>query len=130
MSSTINDYLRLSQEDRDAMRTNAHSLLVRARESYTNLLAAEAMIAARKTLPNAARLVFSVGDDVFGPSVSLVGVYDSAGKRLWFIEWDDEWPDESEVTDLLASAVDYGDSRYDPFDSMDDDLYEYTLPEE
>jgi hypothetical protein len=34
---------------------------------------------ARGVFPNLARLVFTIGEDIFGPSVSLVAAYDAAG---------------------------------------------------
>ncbi len=129
MPSTIKDYLTLTSDQRDRVRTAVRSLAVRSNEHYCDLLAAEAVLAARTAYPDTTRLVFTLGEDITGPTAMLVGAYNRAGELLWYIDRDGEWPDESQVTDLLAAAADRFDG-YCPFtDAREDkDLDEYELP--
>ena len=64
-----------------------------------------------------------------GGTAMLVGAYNRAGELLWHIDRDGEWPDESQVTDLLAAAADWFDGHR-PFTNAreDKDLDEYELP--
>ena len=76
--------------------------------------------------PDVVRLVFRAEEDRSGASVMLVAAYSASGELLWHIERDDEWPDETQVTDRLAAAWDW--SRGELFPRCDDDgLYEFTL---
>jgi hypothetical protein len=127
--STIKDYLTLTSDQRDRVRTAVRSLAVRSNEQYSGLLAAEAVLAARTEYPDTTRLVFTLGEDITGPTAMLVGAYNRAGELMWHIDRDGEWPDESQVTDLLAAAADWFDGHR-PFTNAreDKDLDEYELP--
>jgi hypothetical protein len=114
VSTTIHDYLTLTEQQRDAVRTAVRSLATRSRERYADLLAAEAVLAARTVYPDTALLVFSLGEDVTGTTAMLVAAYDRTGTRLWHVEQDDEWPDESEVSDLIAAALDWCSDDHHP----------------
>jgi len=68
MNTAIDTYLTLTRQQRNGVRTTVRSLSVRARDYYADLLAAEAGAAARDVFPQLARLVFTLGEDVTGPS--------------------------------------------------------------
>jgi hypothetical protein len=80
--------------------------------------------------PQLARLVFTIGEDILGPTASLVAAYDTAGHRLWHVEHDDEWPDETDVTDKLTAAYEWCPGERVPFAQAreDPDMYEYLPP--
>jgi hypothetical protein len=130
MNTAIDAYLALSRQQRDSVRTTVRSLAVHAGEHYADLLAADAGAAAREVFPQLARLVFSLGEDVLGPSASLVAAYDPAGRLLWHVAHDDEWPDESDVTDKLTAAYEWRPDNRVPFRQAgeDPDMYEYLPP--
>jgi hypothetical protein len=98
-------YTRLAATTREQTLAAARTRAQQAARRYAELLAAEAGIAARAVLPTVAQPVFRLTDDVFGPSATLVAAYGNTGRLQWHIELDDEWPDESLVTDLLAAAT-------------------------
>jgi hypothetical protein len=102
---------------------------VRGNEHYADLLAAEAVLTARAEYPDTHRLVFQLSDDITGTTAMLVAAYDRNATLLWHLERDDEWPDESQVTDLLAASADWS-RDYHPFNEArdDSDLDEYELP--
>ncbi len=105
MSDLPENYPRLGE---DARRELLHAAYDQGRQAtlhYARLLAAEAGIAARVVYPTVARLVFRLTDDVCGASATLLAAYCHDGRRLWHIDVDDEWPDESLVTDHLAAAA-------------------------
>ena len=79
--------------------------------------------------PRVARLVFRLTDDITGPSATLVAAYTVGGQRLWHLDTDDEWPDESLVTDHLAAAAGWNDNTFTIVDTDSDGeyLYEYHL---
>lgn len=106
------DYRRLPDAIRDARRIAAHSRATLAREHYVDLLVAEAGIAAQAVHPDLARLVFQLGQDVVGSSVTLIAAYAPDGHQLWHTDDGQEWPDESLVTDHLAAAADTGDGYF------------------
>jgi hypothetical protein len=128
MSGTVHHYLTLNPGQRDSVRTAVRYLAVRSGEHYAELLAAEAGLAARTAYPDTARLVFSLGEDITGPTATLVAAYTRDGTQLWHVDQDDEWPDESRVTGLLAAAADWLDG-YHPFSDAPEnaDLEEYQL---
>jgi hypothetical protein len=130
MHTAIDAYLTLSHQQRDRVRTTVRSLAVHASWHYADLLAADAGTAAREVFPQLGRLVFTIGEDVLGPSASLVAAYDTAGNRLWHVEHDDEWPDESDVTDKLTAAYEWGADHRLPFRQAREgpDMYEYLPP--
>lgn len=119
-------YTRLPDATREDVRTAARTQAARAAEHYADLLAAEAGIAARTAFPNVAQLVFRLTDDIGGPSATLVAAYTADGRRLWHVDTDDEWPDESVVTDHLAAAADRCDD-YFPAAAVGDDLFQLDL---
>jgi hypothetical protein len=127
MNTAICAYLTLPRQQRDSVRSTVRSLAARAGEHYADLLAADAGAAAREVFPQLARLVFTIGEDVLGPTASLVAAYDIAGHRLWHVEHDDEWPDESDVTDKLTGAYEWRSDSRVPFRHAgeDPDMYEY-----
>ena len=97
-------YIRLSKTTREQTLEAARSQAQRAAAQYARLLAAEAGIAARVELPTVARLLFRLTDDVTGPSATLIAAHGNTGRLQWYVDLDDEWPDESLVTDHLAAA--------------------------
>jgi hypothetical protein len=101
----VADYIDLSEPARQQERAAARSHAVRAAEDYADLLAAEAGIAARDILPTVGQLTFRPTDEVTGQSAVLVAAYDEDGRRLWHLDRDGEWPDESLVTDHLMAAL-------------------------
>ena len=108
----ISGYLRLPDPVREQTLAAAHKQAKRAAAQYARLLAAEAGIAARAVHPRVARLVFRLTDDITGPSATLVAAYAAGGRRLWHLDTDDEWPDESLVTDHLAAAAEWDDNAF------------------
>jgi hypothetical protein len=127
--TTVHEYLTLHPAQRDRVRSAVRDLADRTNERYADLLAVEAVLAARAVYPDTHRLVFRLGDDVTGTTATLVAAYDRAGGLLWHVDRDEEWQDESEVTDLLAAAVDWCDGYYPFTDAREDtDLDEYELP--
>lgn len=126
MNDTLHDYLQLNEKNRIGMRIDIHDQLTRTKKLYADFLAAEAVMVVRKVEPSAARLAFSISDiDPLGISVTLLAVYDAAGNQLW--DWDfaeNEWPDESEVTDLLGSAAETNTAHFRYIDGA----YQYALP--
>ncbi|GAA4470943.1 hypothetical protein [Phytohabitans houttuyneae] len=122
-------YLLLPEPEREAVRAAARQAAVRADIAYADLLAAEAALAARREQPEAARLLFSLSEDAFGASATLVVVYDRSGRQLWHVDVDEEWPDESLVTDLLADAWDWFRGDLFPVAAQDGDLFEFVLPD-
>ncbi len=120
-------YTRLPDATRDSVRTAARTQAARAAERYTDLLAAEAGIAARAQFPHLAQLVFRLTDDVDGPSATLIAAYAANGRRLWHVDGDQEWPDESLVTDHLAAAADWCPDGYFPATAVGDDLFQLDL---
>jgi hypothetical protein len=125
---TIDEYLTRPRHERDNARAQARSRAVQAHEYYADLLAAEAGIAARTAFPDTARLFSELTEDITGSSASLVAAYTATGQRLWHTDSDDEWLDQSEVTDNLAAAWDWYHGDYFPTACHDADLYEYELP--
>jgi len=128
VNTTIDEYLTLSPTHRDRVRVAVRDLAVRANERYAGLLAAEAVLAARTTYPDTHRLVFRLADDITGTTATLVAAYNRTGALLWHADHDGEWPDESEVTDLLAASVDWYDGHPFTESREDKDLDEYELP--
>jgi hypothetical protein len=122
-------YMTLPDREREALLGTARQAAESADAGYADLLAAEAAVAARRTHPQVARLVFSLSEDVFGSSAALVAAYDRAGRRLWHVDLDDEWPDETLVTDLLAAAWDWYRGDCFPTAPQDPDLFQFTLPD-
>ena len=112
--TTMHDYLTLNPAQRDRVRSAVRDLAVRTNERYADLLAVDAVLAARAVYPGTHRLVFRLGDDVTGTTATLVAAYDRTGAPLWHVERNEEWEDESELTDLLAACVDWYDG-YFPF---------------
>ena len=71
-------------------------------------------------------LVFRAEEDPSGTSVMLVATYSATGEQLWHSQRNDEWPDETQLTDRLAAAWDW--SRGQLFPRRDyDGLSEFTL---
>jgi hypothetical protein len=102
------DYAALTTEQRDAVRWQARREAEKAMRRYANLAATEAGIGARCIYPTLTKLAFTVGDDGEGGlCISLVTAYGPAAEVLWNQDSDDEWPDESEVTDMLEAAYDW-----------------------
>jgi hypothetical protein len=101
----VADYIDLPEPARAQERAAARDHAVRGAEDYAGLLAAEAGIAARDVFPTVGHLTFRLTDDAAGPSAVLVAAYDEDGWRLWHIDRDGEWPDESLVTDHLTAAA-------------------------
>ena len=125
----IDRYLLLPDHRRSEMRASNRDFAVAVQRRYAALLAAEAAIAAWRVQPDAARLVFALTEDVLtGPSARLIAAYDIAGRRLWDTDRDDEWPDESLVTDWLAAASRCYPGGYFPPAREDSARYEYKLP--
>ena len=117
----------MPDDRRGSVRATVASLATRLHRHYTDLLAAEAAIAARRVYPDTTRLVFTLTDDATGPSAMLIAAYNSAGRRLWHIDHDGEWPDESDVTDKLTAASHW--CRADVFPAVEDTGHcEYQLP--
>ena len=114
---THRGYAQLAEADREQLRGTARALADQAALRYADLLAAEAGIAARAVYPTVGRLVFALSTDVFGVSATLVAAYTTDGAQLWHAGTDDEWPDDSLVTDYLAAAAEVRD---DYFPSVDD----------
>lgn len=88
-------------------------------QRYADLQAAEAGIAARNVFPDLARLTFRLTDDIDGPSATLIAGYTAQGRRLWHVDADEEWPDESLVSDHLAAAADWCPDYFPPADEED-----------
>jgi hypothetical protein len=129
MSTTVHEYQSLTPAQRDRVRTAVRDVAVRTNERYADLLAAEAVLTAQAVYPTVHRLVFNLGEDVTGTTAMLVAAYDRAGGLLWHVDRDGEWEDESQVTDLLAAAVDWYHGHYPFTDAREDkDLDEYELP--
>ena len=127
--TTVHEYVTLNPAQRDRIRSAVRDVAVRTDECYADLLAAEAVLTARAVYPDTHRLVFRLGEDVTGTTATLVAAYDRAGGLLWHVDRAGEWPDESQVSDLLASAVDWYDGHYPFTDAREDtDLDEYELP--
>jgi hypothetical protein len=121
----INGYTRLPEAIRETTRAAARTKAQQAARRYAQLLAAEAGIAARAQLPTVARLVFRLSEDMFGPSATLVAAYGNTGRVQWHVDLDDEWPDESLVSDHLAAAAHWCP---DIFPATDDgDTYQLDL---
>jgi hypothetical protein len=116
-------YMTLPDREREALLGAARQAAERAGAGYADLLAAEAAAAARRIHPQVARLVFSLSEDVTGSSAALVAAYDRAGRRLWHVDRDDEWPDETLVTDMLAAAWDWYRGECFPAARQDPDLF-------
>jgi hypothetical protein len=76
--------------------------------------------------PDVARLVFGLSDEIDGACATLLAAYDAAGRVLWHIDTDDEWPDESLVTDHLAAAADWNPDYFSAAADTDD-AYELHL---
>jgi hypothetical protein len=127
--STLQQYLTLKPAQRDRVRSAVRDLAVRGNEHYADLLAAEAVLTARAEYPDTHQLVFQLSDDITGTTAMLGAAYDRDATPLWRLERDDEWPDESQVTDLLAASADRS-RDYHPFNEArdDSDLAEYELP--
>jgi hypothetical protein len=127
--ASISGYIRLPHPVREQTLAAAHRQAERAAAQYARLLAAEAGIAARAVYPHVARLVFRLTDDLTGPSATLVAAYTAGGRQLWHLDTDDEWPDESLVTDPLAAAADWHDNAFTIVDTDSDGeyLYEHHL---
>jgi hypothetical protein len=125
----LTGYIRLPDPVREQTLAAAHQQAQRAAAHYARLLAAEAGIAARAVCPRVARLVFRLPADITGPSATLVAAYTADGQRLWYLDTDDEWPDESLVTDHLAAAADWNDNAFTIVDTDTDGeyLYEHNL---
>ncbi|GAA4731818.1 hypothetical protein [Phytohabitans rumicis] len=122
-------YMSLPDRERETVLGTARQAAEHADAGYADLLAAEAAVAARRTRPQVARLVFSMDEDVTGSSAALVAAYDRAGRRLWHVDLDDEWPDETLVTDMLAAAWDWYRGDCYPAANEDADLFQFTLPD-
>ena len=107
--TTQSGYIRLSKTTREQTLEAARTQAQRAAAQYARLQAAEAGIAARAVLPTVARLLFRLTDDctdaVTGPSATLIAAHGNTGRLQWHVDLDDEWPDESLVTDHLAAAA-------------------------
>lgn len=125
------EYLRRPQREREQIRASLRETATRARRTYAELLAAEAGIAARCRYPNLARLTFTLSADAEGVSAMLVGAYTATGRRLWHVDHDEEWPDESLVADRLAAAYQWWADLFDPAPVDHDppgDRYQLTVP--
>jgi hypothetical protein len=118
-------YTELPATNREQALAAARTQAQQAARRYAELLAAEAGIAARTVLPTVAQLVFRLTKDALGPSASLVAGYGNTGRLQWHVDLDDEWPDESLVTDLLAAAAQWSDIF--AATDEDDDAYRYDL---
>src|SRR5439155_13158252 len=97
MSTTVQEYMTLNSAQRDRVRSAVRDVAVRSNEHYADLLAAEAVLTARALYPGVHRLVFRLGEDIGGATVTLVAAYDQCGTRLWHVDRDGQWPDESSV---------------------------------
>jgi len=123
---TATSYAALAEPARADVRACARRAAADAGARYADLLAAEAGLAARSVFPDVVRLVLRAEEDPSGTSMMLVAAYSASGEQLWHIERDDEWPDETQVTDRLAAAWDW--SRGQLFLSRDGDgLCEFTV---
>ncbi len=121
-------YVLLAEAVREQLRRTARTLADNAALRYADLLVAEAGIAARAVCPTAGRLVFRLSTDAFGASATLVAAYTADSRQLWHVDTDDEWPDESLVTDYLATAAEVSDDYFPSVDAEDgDELYEVEL---
>ena len=77
-----------------------------AYRQYGDLLTRAAGIDARKVFPTAQLLTFRLSHDVAsGVTAMLMAAHDADGRQLWHVDVDEEWPDESLVTDWLAAAA-------------------------
>ena len=119
-------YSQLPATTREQTLAAARTQAQQAARRYAELLAAEAGIAARAVLPTVAQLLFRLTDDILGPSASLVAAYGTTGRLQWHVELDDEWPDESLVTDLLAAANRWCHDFF-PAADEDEDAYRFDL---
>jgi hypothetical protein len=122
----------LPEAARERLRATARSLAEKAALRYAELLVAEAGVAARAVYPTAGRLVFRLSSDVFGASATLVAAYTADGRQLWHVDTGAEWPDESLVTDYLATAAELLDDYFPSVDAADitedgDELYAIDL---
>nr|BFE56380.1 hypothetical protein GCM10020063_009060 [Dactylosporangium thailandense] len=120
---TTTGYVRLPKPVREQTLAAAREQAQRAAARYAQLLIAEAGIAARAALPTVAQLLFRRTRDVSGASVSLVAGYDSTGQLQWHADRDDEWPDESLVTDLLTAAGHWFADAFERIDADGEELY-------
>jgi len=125
-------YTQLPQATREHRRANARSLALRAARDHADLLAAEAGIAARAVYPTVSRLVFRLSSDVFGATATLIAAYTADGGLLWHVDTGDEWPDESLITDHLATAAEVLDDYFPTASAAevsgeDDELYAIDL---
>jgi hypothetical protein len=125
--ANLTGYIRLPDPVREQTLAAARTQAQRAATQYARLLAAEAGIAARAVYPDVAGLVFRLADDVTGSSATLVAAYTAGGRRLWHRDTDDEWPDESLVTDYLGAAADWDDNAFTIVDTDADGEYLYVL---
>jgi hypothetical protein len=125
--ANLSGYIRLAEPVREQTLAAARRQAQRTAAQYARLLAAEAGIAARAVYPHVARLVFRYADDVTGSSATLVAAYTAGGRRLWHLDIDDEWPDESLVTDHLAAAADWDDNAFAIVDTDSDGEYLYVV---
>lgn len=125
--ANLTGYIRLADPVREQTLAAARTQAQRAAARYAELLAAEAGIAARAVLPTVARLVFRLTDDVTGPSATLVAAYGATGRLQWDVDLDDEWPDESLVTDHLAAAANAYDDAFTIVGTDADGEYLYGL---
>lgn len=100
---TVDDYICIKgdQQRQDAL-MEAHTEAKRVRHKAAALYATEAALRTRMYFPDAARIEFEYE---MGDGVDSLEVYDADGKMLHG-GWEDDFDDESEITDMLTDAMD------------------------
>lgn len=129
----VRDYMDIAQPQiRDGELARASVEVSKLRDQVAGLHAAEAALRlglyfAEEELGEPARIEFEYEEEVeghTGPSARLLRVFD-AQDRVLFDSDEDDYDDESEVTDQLCTALEWSP---DFFGRGDAGVYEYTLP--
>jgi hypothetical protein len=111
---TLARYQQEPETTRTRVREAIAAQVRRQREHLARLYAAEAVIALRRQLPDAARLTFRIGEselDPAGATVDIVAVFDPAGAPLWpDLSTADrgDLDEQSLICDMLAAATEQG----------------------